>query len=256
MALIKTFMGGMLAVAVALQGLTEAVPPTESDADQPVVVDGAWTFLREDAACTLSLNLRSRARPAILIKFLKGEGTTLLAVAGANVTNSLGRPLPLYLEIDDRAALGDESGDFKMNGEPAYLWAFPARYAPRLIKAKALSVGPALGSPKTIFMDGGEAAKNAMQSCVGLELPRPFANVTPAPTPTPTPSPVVPAKKGDRRFCWFDYCPCDTADPDYGGPDAFICRRKKAGLPVDDEMMSGAAGMRDVRRQIREHRDW
>ena len=50
-------------------------------------------------------------------------------------------------------------------------------------------------------------------------------------------------------LCWQDYCPCD---PPQGGPDQMICRNLKAGIPVEDEMMSIAAGMRDARRQIKE----
>lgn len=55
---------------------------------------------------------------------------------------------------------------------------------------------------------------------------------------------------GEER-CWMDYCPCERG-PDFGGADGMICNRLKAGLPVDDELMSGASGMRDARRQLRE----
>jgi hypothetical protein len=50
-------------------------------------------------------------------------------------------------------------------------------------------------------------------------------------------------------LCWQDYCPCEQPQ---GGPDEFLCRRLRAGLPVDDEQMSIGAGMRDARRQIRD----
>jgi hypothetical protein len=55
-----------------------------------------------------------------------------------------------------------------------------------------------------------------------------------------------------RGKCWADYCPCDKSDPDYGGADVTICRNLKMGVPVDADMMSAAAGLRDARRQIRE----
>ena len=57
------------------------------------------------------------------------------------------------------------------------------------------------------------------------------------------------------KQCWMDYCPCDTSDRDYGGADKFLCDRVKAGLPVEDELMSNASGARDARRQLREF-DW
>lgn len=60
--------------------------------------------------------------------------------------------------------------------------------------------------------------------------------------------------KRDLRFCWADYCPCDRADPDYGGADYSICRMKKAGQHVSDASMSAAAAARDARRQIRQWR--
>ena len=62
-----------------------------------------------------------------------------------------------------------------------------------------------------------------------------------------------PVSDSDDR-CWMDYCPCDKSDPDYGGADVTICRNLKAGLTVSDDLMSGAAGMRDARRQLREHK--
>ncbi len=57
------------------------------------------------------------------------------------------------------------------------------------------------------------------------------------------------AKFVPADLCWQDYCPCD---PPQGGPDAFLCRRFRAGLPVDEDQLSIAAGMRDVRKQIEE----
>lgn len=47
--------------------------------------------------------------------------------------------------------------------------------------------------------------------------------------------------------CWEDYCPCEG---EQGGPDAYICRNLRAGIPVSDEQMSLGAGMRDARKQI------
>ena len=52
--------------------------------------------------------------------------------------------------------------------------------------------------------------------------------------------------------CFGDYCPCDTGDPDYGGADVPLCRSLEQGVPVDDQMMAAAAGLRDARRQLRE----
>ena len=52
-----------------------------------------------------------------------------------------------------------------------------------------------------------------------------------------------------QSLCWQDYCPCD---PPQGGMDEMLCRRLRAGLPVDDEMMSAGAGFRDAREQMDE----
>ena len=54
--------------------------------------------------------------------------------------------------------------------------------------------------------------------------------------------------------CFVDYCPCDTKDPDYGGADVSICRSLNGGVPVPDDIMAGAASMRDARRMLREDR--
>ena len=51
--------------------------------------------------------------------------------------------------------------------------------------------------------------------------------------------------------CWQDYCPCDTSNPDYGGSDVTVCRSIRAGLQLDDQVLAGAAAMRDARRQLR-----
>lgn len=52
-----------------------------------------------------------------------------------------------------------------------------------------------------------------------------------------------------QSLCWQDYCPCE---PPQGGMDEMLCRRLRAGLPVDDEMMSAGAGFRDAREQMDE----
>jgi len=52
--------------------------------------------------------------------------------------------------------------------------------------------------------------------------------------------------------CWMDYCPCDTSDPDYGYADIPLCRNLRAGLRVDDGLMSADAAARDARRSLRE----
>jgi hypothetical protein len=59
------------------------------------------------------------------------------------------------------------------------------------------------------------------------------------PPPTPKPEPV--------SLCWQDYCPCEG---EQGGPDEGLCRQLKAGLPVDPQLMSAAAMMRDARKQM------
>lgn len=56
----------------------------------------------------------------------------------------------------------------------------------------------------------------------------------------------------DEAFCWDDYCPCDTEDPDYGGADIVVCRNLKMGVQMDAGLIAGAAGMRDARRASRE----
>lgn len=81
----------------------------------------------------------------------------------------------------------------------------------------------------------------------------------PPPSPTSTPSPKVdevaeaamPAPD-PASLCWMDYCPCDTSDPDYGYADIPLCRNLRAGLRVDDGLMSGGAAARDARRSLRE----
>lgn len=52
-------------------------------------------------------------------------------------------------------------------------------------------------------------------------------------------------------LCWQDYCPCEPGQ-DGQGMEATLCRNLKAGIPVDDEIMALAAGMRDARQQIRD----
>lgn len=76
------------------------------------------------------------------------------------------------------------------------------------------------------------------------------ARLAPAPLPAPVDYEAAPEPAGTPR-CLGDYCPCDTADPDYGGADETICADMKRGMEVDDTILSAGATMRDVRRQIR-----
>ena len=52
-------------------------------------------------------------------------------------------------------------------------------------------------------------------------------------------------------LCWRDYCPCEKS-PDYGHADIMLCRNLRAGLAVDDQIMSVGAGSRDARKSLRE----
>lgn len=47
-------------------------------------------------------------------------------------------------------------------------------------------------------------------------------------------------------MCWQDYCPCQSQ----GGISAHICRRLRAGLPVDKETLSLGALQRDALAEI------
>jgi hypothetical protein len=47
-------------------------------------------------------------------------------------------------------------------------------------------------------------------------------------------------------MCWQDYCPCESQ----GGISAHICRRLRAGLPVDKETFSLGALQRDALAEI------
>ncbi len=60
----------------------------------------------------------------------------------------------------------------------------------------------------------------------------------PAPVDRPTEPPDL---------CWQDYCPCESPQ---GGPDQMLCRQLRAGILVDDELLSIGAGMRDARQQL------
>lgn len=76
------------------------------------------------------------------------------------------------------------------------------------------------------------------------------AEVAALTAPQPRPAPAEPEPEADPvELCWQDYCPCD---PPQGGMDQMLCRRLRAGLPVDDEMMSAGAGFRDARQQMEE----
>lgn len=248
MGALKTVCLALAAFALAGQSVPESGSSSPEVSPDNAVLDGSWMFLRQPTSCAISLNYPSHTRPAVMIQVDAKENWTLLSVIGIKPKNTRGREATLFLDVDERLVLSKEKGETRIKGEPAYFWLFSPDYGERLAKAKTLKISLGLEDSMVIPLSGGDAARNAMLACLKPMAAPPVASSAPA-----SPSPQ---RKADHRFCWFDYCPCDTADPDYGGPDAFICRRKKAGLPVDDEMMSGAAGMRDVRRQIREHRGW
>lgn len=97
------------------------------------------------------------------------------------------------------------------------------------------------------LLDAPEKPK-ALAKAKGKTSRRKAAKATVAEkAPNPTGAEATP-----QSLCWQDYCPCE---PPQGGPDEFLCRRLRAGLPVDDEQLSIGAGMRDARRQIDEF-DW
>ena len=109
----------------------------------------------------------------------------------------------------------------------------------------------------------GKAEIDATAQAEATDQATPIPGWTPppaTPTPKPAPSPVAEAAEAEKAppepvsLCWMDYCPCDTSDPDYGGSDPILCRRLRAGLPVEPELMSIGAGGRDARKQLREFR--
>ncbi|WP_143736994.1 hypothetical protein [Erythrobacter tepidarius] len=244
MGALKTAYLALAAMALAAQGAPEGSSGQQEPAPQKAVVDGSWAFVQEDGSCAVSLNLISRARPAVLVKVNRTEGWTLLSVIGIEAKNSRGREVPLFLEVDGRMAASSDKGEFMTKGEPAYLWRFSPAYGDRLTKAKTLEISFGLEDSMLIPLSGGDAARNAMLSCLKPETAPPVASSAPQ-------SPAPP-RKADRRFCKFGYCPCDRTDPDYGGVDSQICRTREAGMPVSDEWMIIGANARDARRQIRE----
>jgi hypothetical protein len=70
------------------------------------------------------------------------------------------------------------------------------------------------------------------------------------PAPKTSESTLVNLK--ELNLCWQDYCPCE---PPQGGADAMLCRQLKDGQNVDGEVLAGASGMRDVRKQMKEYED-
>lgn len=52
-------------------------------------------------------------------------------------------------------------------------------------------------------------------------------------------------------LCFEDYCPCEP-DPDNGSTETMLCRNLRNNIPVDNSVLSAAAGMRDARRELRE----
>ena len=108
---------------------------------------------------------------------------------------------------------------------------------------------------------GKSAAESVEMSLVDLEKPETKASPSPKVSPSSASKAIVqevaaeededPADELAPR-CWQGYCPCDTTDPDYGGADVVVCRNLRGGIPVDAQIFSGAAGLRDARRQLRE----
>ncbi|WP_054529057.1 hypothetical protein [Erythrobacter sp. SG61-1L] len=86
----------------------------------------------------------------------------------------------------------------------------------------------------------------------GIDIDSPVDETHSAPAPLPLAADYeAPPEPAGTPRCLGDYCPCDTADPDYGGADETLCQSMKHGEDVDDTMLSAGATMRDVRRQIR-----
>jgi hypothetical protein len=120
---------------------------------------------------------------------------------------------------------------------------------------------------KAIAQTGDEDAASALDLELGKSEPEccmPASTPTAPPEPTPPPKPAAepkPAKAAAPRaepaaavekaappdLCWQDYCPFE---PPQGGPDKGICRQLRAGIAVDDQMMSAGAMMRDARAQM------
>jgi len=100
----------------------------------------------------------------------------------------------------------------------------------------------------------------------GKDLPSPVAATIPKAEPVPKFDEAAndedlraegfdPEGSPQSDQCWADYCPCDTSDPDYGGADVTVCRYLRTGVHIDDELIAGAAGLRDARRQLRKHEE-
>lgn len=71
-------------------------------------------------------------------------------------------------------------------------------------------------------------------------------------------APVAPAAKiaaapatSPDDLCFEDYCPCEP-DPDNGATETMLCRNLRNSIPVDNGVLSAAAGMREARRELRE----
>lgn len=107
-----------------------------------------------------------------------------------------------------------------------------------------------------IATTAGPSSTQPIASPAPTEMSKPKPAIKPAANSAIDPSegeerPGHPNLVSEER-CWASYCPCDRSDPDFGGPDQFICDRMRHGLPVDEEILSSSSGMRDARRQLRE----
>lgn len=244
MDVLRTGFRTLALLALTAQSTPEISLPKQEAAPKDAVLDGSWVFVQEGSSCGISMNYTSQVRPAVMVQVDRTEGWTLLSIVGIEAKNSRGREVPLFLDVDERMAPSREKGDFKLKGEPAYLWRFSPDYGERLTKAKTLRVQFGAESSTVVHLVGGDAARNAMLACIMPKSAPPVAN--------PLPNTPAPPRKADRRFCKFGYCPCDRSDPDYGGVDSQICRTREAGMPVSDEWMIIGANARDARRQLRE----
>ncbi len=114
----------------------------------------------------------------------------------------------------------------------------------RWLIAAAAAVGLVACSPESEPQRADLLEVNTSTETAIDALPAKPAAEPPAPVKPP---PAAAAEPPD--LCWQDYCPCD---PPQGGPDKGLCRQLRAGLPVDDEVMSIGAMARDARQQLDE----
>ena len=102
MSAIKTAYLTLASMALAAEGAPEGRSAQQEPVPQKAVVDGSWAFVQEDGSCAVSLNLISRARPAVLVKVNRTEGWTLLSVIGIEAKSPsskvVGRYQPVALD--------------------------------------------------------------------------------------------------------------------------------------------------------------